>query len=699
MDKRKLALTLIIFFLFSLSLYSQKNLSDKINRIEEFIKKQMEVDRIPGLAVGIMKGEFIWAKGFGYSDMENRIPMKDSSSFRLASVTKPMTAVAILQLAEKGKLNLDDEVQRYVPYFPKKNYPVTIRYLLGHLGGIPHYKSYDELHIKTPKDTREAIEIFAGYDLVAEPGTLYHYSSYGYNLLGAVIEGVSKMSYGKYMEENIWKPLGMNSTCMDSPDEIIPNRVKGYRILGGELKNSEFVDMRSRFAGGGTRSTVVDLLKFVKGLKEGKIISRETQEKMFTSMATKGGELTNYGYGWFVRPLNGHFMVYHTGSQQETRTFLAYLPEKDIAVSFACNLEGVNPSLYGFRIIQLILDEPLNLNPYSGDPLEEIILAGMTEVFNYGMSHYERFDKAFTEDKKELEEAFRFFNNLMEKSFISKNLLEARRKIMEGIHPRAGQPYQKIGSFMAEILKRKFGKEKLEFYYKNGVIPFFSDYIKVSMEEGISPEYRFKKDFEKMVEIWEKDWESTLNERTRTLFIGAFSDPQEIGEILRKTFSGKKIYPDFTPQFREAVRKLYLNGKTQKAFEMAKLSRELYPDSAISSTTLATAYLVAGQLETAKNYYREAVKSKVHRIALEPNSILGTAYELASYKMLERALNMMEIMLEIFPEQSLFYEGLGDLLIMKAEDFYKKALDKNPSSESARKSLKKLMELEREREF
>ena len=134
--RRFIPFLFFLFFLF-VSLYPKTDLSDQIKDVEFFIKNQMEVEKIPGIALGIMKGEFIWAKGFGFSDLENKIPMKENSSFRLASVTKTMTATAILQLAEKGKINLDDEVQKYVPYFPRKNYPVIIRYLLGHLGGIP----------------------------------------------------------------------------------------------------------------------------------------------------------------------------------------------------------------------------------------------------------------------------------------------------------------------------------------------------------------------------------------------------------------------------------------------------------------------------------------------------------------------------------------------------------------------------------
>jgi len=692
----------ILFFLFFLfiSLYPQTNLSDQIKDVEAFIKNQMEVEKIPGIALGIMKGEFIWAKGFGFSDLENKIPMKENSSFRLASVTKPMTATAILQLAEKGKINLNDEVQKYVPYFPRKNYPVIIRYLLGHLGGITHYKSYDELHIKLPKDTREAIEIFANYDLVAEPGTVYHYSSYGYNLLGAVIEGASKTSYGKYMEENIWKPLGMTNTCMDSQEEIIPNRVKGYRIVEGEIKNSEFVDMSSRFAGGGTRSTVVDLLKFVKGLKDGKIISKGALEKMFTSMTTKEGEITNYGYGWFVRPLNGHFFVYHTGSQQETRTFLGYLPEKDIVVSFACNLEGVNPSLYGLRVIQIILGEPVNINPYTGDPFDDLILNSMTLVFNYGMSYFERYGKALTENKKEMEDSFSFFKKVTDREFISKNPAKARKELLEGIHPKVGEPFQKLGSFMAQKLKNRFGEKGFDYYHKNGAITFFSDYINLEREEGsFPPEYKFSKEFENKVKSWEPDWLKTLNDSTRTLFIGAFSEPEGFKKNLWKNFSGAKIYPDFSSQIWEAVRILYLNGKYDKAIEMAKISKELYPQSSLSLVSLANAYLASGDLKSAKSLYEEAFKAKVHREAVESSAIIRYAEDFANFKMIDKGIDLINLILDLSNSRSELNEEIGKLLIGKAKNYFERALKEDPTNESARKLLKKIKDMEREMDF
>jgi CubicO group peptidase (beta-lactamase class C family) len=156
---------------------------------EAFVTQQMKKDHVPGLSVAFQHGDFFWAKGFGYADLENDVPASAESAYRLASITKTITAVAILLLYEEGKLDLDDEVQKYVPSFPRKPWPITIRQLLGHLGGISHYRNYEvEGHIREPKTTEEALAIFKDFPLVAEPGTRYNYSTYGYNLLGAVLK-------------------------------------------------------------------------------------------------------------------------------------------------------------------------------------------------------------------------------------------------------------------------------------------------------------------------------------------------------------------------------------------------------------------------------------------------------------------------------------------------------------------------------
>lgn len=161
---KKLSVFLIIAFLFSCvqvhpvaaqqvtptpQKQTAEKYADELRTFEDFVRGQMEKSKIPGLTIGFIKDDYVWVKGFGYADLENKIPAKAESAYRLASVQKSMTAIAVLQLVEQGKINLDAEIQTYVPYFPKKKYPVTVRQLLGHLGGIPHYVNRDlEQHIK-----------------------------------------------------------------------------------------------------------------------------------------------------------------------------------------------------------------------------------------------------------------------------------------------------------------------------------------------------------------------------------------------------------------------------------------------------------------------------------------------------------------------------------------------------------------------
>jgi CubicO group peptidase (beta-lactamase class C family) len=173
-----------------------------IAAFSEYVESRMAQDRIPGLTIGFLKDGFSWAQGYGFADLENRVPAGPDSAYRLASVSKTFTALAVLQLVEQGKIDLEAEVQAYVPDFPRKEWPVTVRLLLGHLGGISHYRNYDlESHIKEPRDTREALAIFQDFELVAEPGTKYHYSSYGFNLLAAVVEAASGQPFGRYLRD------------------------------------------------------------------------------------------------------------------------------------------------------------------------------------------------------------------------------------------------------------------------------------------------------------------------------------------------------------------------------------------------------------------------------------------------------------------------------------------------------------------
>lgn len=207
----------------SLQTYSPYKNADKLRSFEQFVTKQMEKDKIPGLTIGFIKGDETWVKGFGYADLENKISAKADSAYRLASVTKTMTGAAIVQLAEKGKINLDAEIQTYVPSYPKQKWAVTVRQLLTHLGGGQTGSGFGPEYV-TP---REVVARIAKYPIQNEPGVKFDYQTSGYNLLGAAIEEVSGKSLNDYFRENIWSPLGMKDTRMDNVRELIPNRVKG----------------------------------------------------------------------------------------------------------------------------------------------------------------------------------------------------------------------------------------------------------------------------------------------------------------------------------------------------------------------------------------------------------------------------------------------------------------------------------------
>lgn len=667
--------------------------AEEIKIFEEFVKKQMQVDSIPGMSIGFMKDDFIWAEGFGYADLENKTPATANSAYRLASVTKPMTAVAVLQLVEKGKIDLDAEVQNYVPYFPRKRWPVTVRQLLGHLGGISHYRDYAvEGRIKEHKDTREALAIFANFDLVAEPGTKFNYSSYGYNLLGAVIEGAAKQAYGDYMRENLWQPLGMSATRMDEPDEIIPNRVQGYRLIDGEVKNSEFVDISSRFAAGGTRSTVVDLLKFAQGLSSEKVLSPESTELMYTAMATTDGRLTDYGMGWRVRPLNGRFHVSHSGGQPETRTLLVHFPTENFAIALGCNLEGANFDPYVLRLAQLILDERWSETPvYTGDKVADALVRGMWDVFNFGLSYFERYQAPLSQNYEELAEAFAYFNEFVNREALRVAYKDTEKKIKDGRQPVAGQAFVKMGAFIAMKLQGKFGPERLDTYHKMAAIPFFNDYLEIYKTNPDYPqELQFNEEFEKMVTQWNQDWEKTNNEYTRRLEITPYADLDTIGKNLKKTFSGADIYPDFTWEFASVTRYLCKNGDREKAFKVAKLARDLYPQSPVAHVFLANTHMCFGEVEQAREQYKKAREINPDDDAISAASLNRYAHGLASFGKWDAGLQLLQLATELYPREARLYDSIGEFYVKKGEKFYKKALEVDPGFEHAREMLKKI---------
>jgi CubicO group peptidase (beta-lactamase class C family) len=332
----------------------------KLEAIEAAITTEMARVAIPGLSVAVgTQGSLRFANGYGLADVENGVPAKASTIYRLASVSKPITAVAVLQLAEKGALELDAPVQRYAPAFPEKQWTVTARALLGHLGGVRHYRDDEPTNTRPCASVGEGLAFFKDDPLVQEPGTKFLYSSYGYNLLGAAVEGASGHSYLDYLRENVFAPAGMTSTRADEVGPLITNRAQGYARAGGSIRNSDLADVSYKVPGGGLCSTAADVARFGLALAGGSLLKKETLAQMLASQKTRDGRPTAYGLGLNVNLAGGVLKrreAWHTGGQERVSTVLFLLPDDGVSVALLCNLEGVSNELVllARRIVSIV---------------------------------------------------------------------------------------------------------------------------------------------------------------------------------------------------------------------------------------------------------------------------------------------------------------------------------------------------------
>ncbi|MFP4622090.1 MAG: serine hydrolase [Bacteroidales bacterium] len=663
--------------------------SDEIDVYEEFLENQMEADRIPGLSVGFYKGDYMWTEGYGYIDLENKVEATGESAYRLASNTKSMTAVVILQLQEEGKLDIDDSVREYVPYFPRKRWEITLRQLMGHIGGISHYQDYEEEgSIKEHKDTREAIEIFEDFDLVDKPGTKYNYSSYGYNLLGAAVEGAAGMRYGEYLRKNIWEPLDMDHTLMDVPDKIISNRAEGYRLEFGELKKSEFVNMSSRFAAGGARSTVVDMLKYARGMNNKTVLSEKSTRMMETSMNTADGRRTDYGMGWHVDPVNGHFKAYHTGGQPETRTMLLRFPAEDFAIALAYNLEGGSLRAIARRLYQLIMDEAWNVKPYSGNKFDKALINGIWDVYNYGMAYYDYRSKPRNTHPGEMERSFRFLNNTLNPDSLRENFETVKQKIDLGIHPKAKKAYVRVGSHMIASLVDHYGKDRMEYYHKNGAFALFEDYLELTPSQG--NRWPVNEGLTEKIRAYQNDWSETWSGYNRQLFIASWNDPDEILQRLSLRAAEKSIHPDYTSKLANALFEKFLDENGNGSVDPAEQFISLYPESAVPYLTKGHLHILKGEKDQAESAYRRGLKAKVDRHAASAGVLNYYAQRLFDRNRLDEALNLLDVAENIHPEDAGLNHTRADIYREMSRRQYEKALEKDPGLEDAWEGLQEI---------
>ena len=340
---------------------------EKRQAIERAVAGFMSRNSVPGLSVAlVLDGKPCWSQGFGMADLENYSPATSSTLFRLGSISKPISATAVLELSERGQLDLDAPVQKYCPAFPPKEWPITTRELLGHLGGIRHYRPDGKGDI--PEDSarhfaslRESLGLFSGDPLVAKPGTEFHYSTYGYTLVGCVLEGAASEKFMDFLRKSVFEPAGMNETRDDDFFTVVAHRSRWYhKDKGGVVRNAGVLDSSYKIPGGGIISSADDMASFAGALLADLLLKRATRDMMWTSLTTADRKETGYGLGWGISDKFGLHILAHTGGQQGTSTALAVVPVRHAGVVVLCNLDSVDADQLAMQILGIALDVPEN---------------------------------------------------------------------------------------------------------------------------------------------------------------------------------------------------------------------------------------------------------------------------------------------------------------------------------------------------
>lgn len=329
----------------------------KTAAIEAVIGETMRAHGIPGLTAAVRRGEVLWTRGFGEADVENHVPATPETVFRLASLSKPITAVAVMQLAEKGVLDLDADVRRYVPGFPRKPWPITSRQLLSHLAGIRHYRGDEWSSVKRYASVLEALDLFQDDALAHEPGSRYLYSTHGYSLLGAVVEAVAGRPLLEQLRSAVFSPAGMTSARDDDARELLRGRAQGYeRTPDGRLVNSAPSDTSYKVPGGGLVATATDIARFGGAFLEGRLVSRSSVSEMLTAQKTRDGTSTAYGLGWAVRDAAGPREAWHTGGQHRVSNAVLLRPDSAVVAVLLTNLEDAPGRMEAARRITEIVE-------------------------------------------------------------------------------------------------------------------------------------------------------------------------------------------------------------------------------------------------------------------------------------------------------------------------------------------------------
>ncbi|NNF65950.1 MAG: serine hydrolase [Gammaproteobacteria bacterium] len=308
----------------------------------------------PGAAVIVVKDDnVLFRSASGMADMELGVPLRPEHVFRIGSLTKQFTAAAVLLLQEQGRLDVSDNINKYLPEYPTHGHTITIEHLLTHTSGIFNYTDIPGYFggpvIRQDLTTEDVIALFSHLPMDFEPGEAHHYSNSGYTLLGAIIETVSGQTYTEFIRAEIFEPLGMVHSHHGGP-QIIPNRVHGYDGSPGDYRNASFLSMTHPHASGALLSNVDDLAAWTTALFNGELLPKKSVRKMTRDYKLNSGERIGYGYGFNVGSRFGERVVRHNGGIHGFAGSAMWLPDSHVYVAVLSNFQNRSTSNLASRL-------------------------------------------------------------------------------------------------------------------------------------------------------------------------------------------------------------------------------------------------------------------------------------------------------------------------------------------------------------
>lgn len=324
-------------------------------RVDEYLNALVKQNRFSGSILIARDGHVLVRKGYGMANYETDAPNTPQTKFRLGSITKQFTAVAVMMLQERGKLSVQDSICKYVPECPATWQPVQIHHLLTHTSGIWNLTSSPDYRktMSLPSAPAETIARFKDKPLEFTPGERFNYSNSGYILLGYLVEKISGQTYEAFLRENIFEPLKMTNTGYDNPNTLLKHRASGYSLRTGTLTNALYLDMTIPHAAGALYSTVEDLYLWDQALYTERLVRQKTLDAVFTPFKS------NYGYGFTIDKRFGLKNITHGGAINGFTTFISRFPDERATVIVLNNIDTVAPGQIASRLTRFALSDKI----------------------------------------------------------------------------------------------------------------------------------------------------------------------------------------------------------------------------------------------------------------------------------------------------------------------------------------------------